>query len=112
MSIYLDNAATSFPKPPAVYEAMDRYHRELGVAIGRGAYRQAVEVSAEVQRCRQRAAQLLNAESPERIIFTFNGTDSLNLAIHGILRPYDHVITSVLEHNSVIRPLRELERDH
>ncbi len=110
-SIYLDNAATSFPKPACVYEAMDRYHRELGVAVGRGAYRQAVEVSAEVQRCRQRAAQLLNAESPERIIFTFNGTDSLNLAIHGSLRPGDHVVTSVLEHNSVMRPLRELERD-
>lgn len=110
-SIYLDNAATSFPKPACVYEAMDRYHRELGVAVGRGAYRQAVEVSAEVQKCRQRAAQLLNAESPERIIFTFNGTDSLNLAIQGILSPGDHVITSVLEHNSVLRPLRELERD-
>lgn len=110
-SIYLDNAATSFPKPACVYEAMNRYHRELGVAVGRGAYRQAVEVSAEVQKCRQRAAQLLNAESPERIIFTFNGTDSLNLAIQGTLSPGDHVITSVLEHNSVLRPLRELQRD-
>lgn len=110
-SIYLDNAATSFPKPVCVYEAMDRFNRELGVAVGRGAYRQAIEVSAEVQRCRQRAAQLFNAESPERIIFTFNGTDSLNLAIHGLLRPGDHVVTSVLEHNSVLRPLRELERD-
>lgn len=110
-SIYLDNAATSFPKPACVYDAMDRYNREFGVAVGRGAYRQAIEVTAEVQRCRQRAAQLFNAESPERIIFTFNGTDSLNLAIHGLLRPGDHVVTSVLEHNSVIRPLRELERD-
>lgn len=110
-SIYLDNAATSFPKPACVYDAMDRYNREFGIAVGRGAYRQAIEVTAEVQRCRQRAAQLFNAESPERIIFTFNGTDSLNLAIHGLLRPGDHVVTSVLEHNSVIRPLRELERD-
>lgn len=110
-SIYLDNAATSFPKPECVYDAMDRCNRESGVAVGRGAYRQAVEVSAEVQRCRQWAAQLFHAESPERIIFTFNGTDSLNLAIHGLLQPGDHVITSVLEHNSVLRPLRELERD-
>lgn len=109
-AIYLDNAATSFPKPPGVYEAMDRYHRELGVAVGRGAYRQAVEVAAEVERCRQRAAQLLNAESPERVIFTFNGTDSLNLAIHGSVTAGDHVITSAIEHNSVLRPLRELER--
>ena len=110
-SIYLDNAATSFPKPACVYEAMDRYHREVGVAVGRGAYRQAVEVQGEVDRCRQRVAQLFNAENPQRIIFTFNGTDSLNLAIHGVLRQGDHVIASVLEHNSVLRPLHELERE-
>lgn len=110
-SIYLDNAATSFPKPPAVYDTLDQYHRQQGVAVGRGAYRQAIEVQAEVDRCRQRVAQLLNAELPRQIIFTFNGTDSLNLAIHGSLRPGAHVITSVLEHNSVLRPLRELERD-
>lgn len=110
-SIYLDNAATSFPKPACVYDAMDRYHRESGVAVGRGAYRQAVEVQGEVDRCRQRLAQLFNAESPQRIIFTFNGTDSLNLAIHGTLRQGDHVVTSVLEHNSVLRPLHELERE-
>ncbi len=110
-SIYLDNAATSFPKPACVYDAMDRYHRESGAAVGRGAYRQAVEVQGEVDRCRQRVAQLFNAESPQRIIFTFNCTDSLNLAIHGVLRPGDHVITSVLEHNSVLRPLHELERE-
>ena len=110
-SIYLDNAATSFPKPACVYDAMDRYHRESGVAVGRGAYRQAVEVQGEVDRCRQRLAQLFNAESPQRIIFTFNCTDSLNLAIHGSLRQGNHVITSVLEHNSVLRPLHELERE-
>lgn len=109
-SIYLDNAATSFPKPACVYEAMDRYHREVGVAVGRGAYRQAVELQGEVDRCRQRLAQLFNAESPQQIVFTFNGTDSLNLAIQGVLRPGDHVVTSVLEHNSVLRPLHELER--
>lgn len=110
-AVYLDHAATSFPKPPGVYDAMDQYHRQSGVAVGRGAYRQAIEVQAEVDRCRQRVAQLLNAENPRQVIFTFNGTDSLNLAIHGILRPGAHVITSVLEHNSVLRPLRELERD-
>lgn len=107
---YLDNAATSWPKPEDVLAAMDRYHRELGVAAGRGATRAAAEVDAVIARCRLRAAQLFNAESSERIVFTFNGTDSLNLAIHGLLKPGDHVVTSTLEHNSVLRPLSELRR--
>lgn len=109
--IYLDNAATSFPKPECVYAAMDHYNRQLGVAVGRGAYRRAAEVQAEVTRCRQRAARFFNFPDPESLAFTLNGTDSLNLAIHGFLRTGDHVVSSVLEHNSVIRPLRELERD-
>ena len=107
--IYLDNAATSFPKPEAVYAAIDRYNRELGVPLGRGAYAQAIEVQSVVQRCRKRAAELFAAESPERIVFTFNCTDSLNLALQGLLRPGNHVVTSVVEHNSVLRPLRELQ---
>ena len=106
--IYLDNAATSFPKPEAVYDAIDRFNRQIGVSLGRGAYRDAMEAQAVVTRCRKRAADLFGAESPERIIFTFNGTDSLNLAIHGLLQRGDHVVTSVMEHNSVLRPLREL----
>ncbi len=106
--IYLDNAATSFPKPEAVYDAVDKYNRKLGVSVGRGAYRQAMDVQGAVNRCRKRAADLFRAESPERIIFTFNGTDSLNLALHGLLEKGDHVVTSVVEHNSVLRPLREL----
>ncbi len=107
---YLDNAATSWPKPEGVLAAMDRYHRELGVAAGRGATRSASEVDATIARCRQRASQLINAESSDRIIFTFNGTDSLNVAIHGVLKPGDHVVTSTLEHNSVLRPLSELRQ--
>ncbi len=107
---YLDNAATSWPKPEGVLTAMDRYHRELGVAAGRGATRAASEVDATIARCRMRAAQFFNAESSDRIVFTFNGTDSLNLAIHGTLKPGDHVVTSTLEHNSVLRPLSELRR--
>ena len=107
---YLDNAATSWPKPEVVLAAMDRYHRELGVAAGRGATRAASEVDATIARCRQRAARLFNAESSDRIIFTFNGTDSLNVAIHGCLQPGDHVVASTLEHNSVLRPLSELRR--
>lgn len=108
--VYLDNAATSFPKPECVYSAMERYHREVGVAVGRGAYRRASEVQAEVHRCRQRAARLFHSDRPESIVFTFNGTDSLNQAIHGLLQPGDHVVSTVVEHNSVLRPLRELER--
>jgi cysteine desulfurase/selenocysteine lyase len=108
--IYLDNAATSFPKPETVYAAMDDYSRRVGAAIGRGAYRATVEGTAIVQRCRKKIADLLGAEGPERILFTFNGTDSLNLALHGLLRAGDHVITSVVDHNSVQRPLKELQR--
>jgi cysteine desulfurase family protein len=106
--LYFDNAATSYPKPETVYAALDRYHREIGVAAGRGAYAQAVEVTRVLQRCRQRATSLLNAESPDRMIFTFNATDGLNLSLSGLLRPGDHVITSQIEHNSVLRPLRTL----
>jgi cysteine desulfurase / selenocysteine lyase len=107
--IYLDNAATSFPKPETVYAAVDRYQRELGAAVGRGAYATSVEVQRTVDRCRQKAAQVFGVKDPRRIVFTFNGTDSLNLAIHGLLRPGDHVVTTVVEHNSVLRPLRELQ---
>ncbi len=108
-STYLDNAATSFPKPDAVYDAIDQYNREVGAPVGRGSHQRAVEVQSVVKRCRSRVAELFGAESPDRIIFTFNGTDSLNLAIHGLVEPGDHVITSVVEHNSVLRPLRDLQ---
>lgn len=109
--IYLDNAATSWPKPDSVYTAVDHYQRELGAAYARGGYDTAVRVQAVVDRCRSRAARLLGVSEPKRVIFTFNATDSLNLAIRGVLRSGDHVIVSVLEHNSVSRPLRHLERD-
>lgn len=108
--IYLDNAATSFPKPDAVWAAVDDYNRRLGSAIGRGAYRAGVKATAIVDRCRRKIAELFKAESPDRIIFTFNGTDSLNLALHGAVRAGDHVVTSVMDHNSVLRPLGELRR--
>jgi cysteine desulfurase/selenocysteine lyase len=106
--IYLDNAATSYPKPPGVIEAVERALRVEGAAEGRSATRAALRVHEVVARCRERAARLLGAKQPERIIFTFNGTDSLNLALHGLLRPGDHVVTSAIEHNSVLRPLRNL----
>ena len=108
MRIYLDNAATSFPKPTAVYDAVDRYQRSSGVSIGRGAYREAIESQRMLDQCRQRAAMLLGAESPDRIVFTYSGTDGLNMALGGLCHPDDHVVTSELEHNSVLRPLRWL----
>ncbi len=108
--IYLDNAATSWPKPPAVYDAVDDYQRRLGTAVGRSGYAEAEEVGRAIEATRAAIARLIGAEGPERIAFTFNGTDSLNLAIHGTLRTGDHVITTVAEHNSVLRPLRRLEK--
>ncbi len=107
--IYLDNAATSFPKPESVYAAIDEYNRRLGAPLGRGAYRESMSAAGIVGRCRKRAAELFTAEAPEQIVFTFNATDSLNLALAGLLQPGDHVVTSAAEHNSLLRPLRALE---
>jgi cysteine desulfurase family protein len=106
--IYLDNAATSWPKPEAVYAAVDHYQRTLGAPAGRGTYAQAAEVERQVLGCRLALAELLHVSDPRRIVLTFNGTDALNLALYGLLRPGDHVVTSVCEHNSVLRPLAAL----
>jgi cysteine desulfurase/selenocysteine lyase len=106
--IYLDNAATSWPKPEAVYRAVDDYQRRLGAPAGRCAYPEAAETERIILSCRKKIAQLIGVDDPRRIIFTQNGTDSLNLALHGTLQPGDHVVTSVCEHNSVLRPLRFL----
>ena len=92
-----------------MYAAVDNYQRQLGAAAGRGGYAEAQEVAALVESTRNKLADLIHAENPNKIIFTFNCTDSLNLAIHGILRDGDHVVTSTAEHNSVLRPLRWLE---
>ena len=108
--IYLDNAATSFPKPDAVYAAMDHYHRHVGAPVGRGAYRKSIELQSSVDQCRKLAAQVLGAARSEEVLFSFNGTDSLNTIIHGVLKPGDHVVTSDVEHNSVLRPLQTLKQ--
>lgn len=107
--IYLDNAATSWPKPEAVYAAVDHYQRHVGAAHGRGAYAEAVEVSRGVERARAAVAGLMGCQDARHVVFTLNCTDSLNTAIYGSLRPGDHVVTTVLEHNSILRPLRHLE---
>jgi cysteine desulfurase/selenocysteine lyase len=106
--IYLDNAATSWPKPPEVVAAVSKHMTETGAPCGRSAYTEAVEVSHEVERARKLIAELINAEDPSRIVFTFNGTDALNLAIRGLALGGGQVVTTVLEHNSVLRPLRFL----
>jgi cysteine desulfurase family protein len=106
--IYLDNAATSWPKPQSVYAAVDRALREIGAPAGRGVYREADEAARLVADARRRVAAILGAEEPRRVVFTLNGTDSLNLALHGLLKPGDHVVTTVVEHNSVLRPLRQM----
>ena len=109
--LYLDNAATSFPKPQSVTEAMVRYATELGASAGRGAYREAVETSSIIAECRRRLNRLFNGQRPEHFIFTLNCSDSLNLAIKGLLDPREpgHAICTHIDHNSILRPLRALE---
>ncbi len=110
--IYLDNAATSFPKPPAVVRAVREYFEKIGVNAGRSAYRRAATASRLVFETRELVARLIHARDSARVIFTLNATEALNLAILGL--PWnkgDHVITSSIEHNSVMRPLRHLERE-
>lgn len=106
--IYLDNAATTYPKPPTVIEAMQRYAVELGASPGRGAYRESRETGNLLSSCRELLCRLFNGESSSSIIFTLNASDSLNLAIQGWLRPGDHAITTWLDHNSVLRPYNAL----
>lgn len=109
---YLDNAATSWPKPETVYQAVDRYLRQNGAAAGRGVYREGVDSDRIVEAARQRVARLINAPSPSCIVFTLNCTDALNLAIHGLLRPGERAITTNTEHNSVLRPLHYRQQRH
>jgi cysteine desulfurase/selenocysteine lyase len=108
--IYLDNAATSWPKPEAVYQAMDSFMRHTGASPGRSGHLLSVAAARIIYDTREALAQLFGAHDPTHIIFTSNATEALNLAIKGLLRPGDHAITSSLEHNSVMRPLRALEK--
>lgn len=107
--IYLDNAATSFPKPKRVYDRMDQFLREEAANPGRSGHRLSVQAEAQIVQARSLLAKLFNVKQSERIIFTLNCTDSLNIAIKGALREGDHAITTYLEHNSVLRPLNALE---
>ena len=108
MSVYLDNAATSFPKPKPVIEAAAKVLEDVGASPGRGAHRHAREATAIVSDCRQKAAAILGVKDPDRVVFTKNATESINLVLKGWLRPGDRVLYSAMEHNSVIRPLNRL----
>jgi cysteine desulfurase family protein len=112
--IYFDNAATAWPKPESVYEFMDRFYRSHGVNPGRSGYDLAMEAGNLLADLRQRLTRFLGGdeETPERLIFSYNVTDALNLIIPGLIGPGDHVITTNLEHNSVIRPINHAVRDH
>jgi cysteine desulfurase/selenocysteine lyase len=107
--IYFDNAATSWPKPPGVAEAMVHFLAQVGANPGRAAHRLAVEAGRIVYNAREAVAEIFNAPDPLRIVFGANVTEALNLALRGLLRPGDHVVTSSMEHNAMMRPLRALE---
>jgi cysteine desulfurase / selenocysteine lyase len=117
--IYLDNAATSFPKPPGVYEAMLDYGRRLGASPGRGHYAESREGARLIRQCRERICTLINGESASHVVFTLNTSDALNLAIKGIVRhrrmtrPGEPVrlITTAMDHNSVLRPFNALSEE-
>nr|MBC7246059.1 aminotransferase class V-fold PLP-dependent enzyme [Chloroflexota bacterium] len=107
--IYLDNAATTWPKPPGVTEALVNFMQNVGGSPGRSGHRMAVEANRIVYDTREALATLFDMDDPLRIVFTANVTQALNLVLFGYLRPGDHVVTTSIEHNSVMRPLRYLQ---
>ncbi len=109
--LYMDNAATSFPKPLTVTEAMIHYATELGASAGRGAYAEATETGALIVDCRRRLNRLFNGEHPDHVIFTLNCSDALNLAIKGLipLTGPSHAVCTHIDHNSILRPLNTLQ---
>jgi len=109
--IYLDNGATSFPKPTEVYDFMDQFYRKLGVNPGRSGYDLCLETGELVEGTRKELTEFFNGTDPNRLCFSYNSTDALNLIIFGLLAEGDHAITTNLEHNSVLRPLYHLYRD-
>ena len=110
---YFDNASTSWPKPEAVYSFMDSFLRSHGVNPGRSGYQLAVEAEHMIEETRRLLAAFFGfGGDSNRVVFTQNATDSLNIALFGLLGPGDHVVSTRLEHNSVLRPLNHLQRDH
>jgi cysteine desulfurase/selenocysteine lyase len=106
--IYLDNAATTYPKPSVVLDNMMATYKQLGVSPGRGGYDRAAQAEEAVDATRHKLARFFGAPRPDRVVFTANATDALNLVIQGLVRPGGHIVASRLEHNSVLRPLHHL----
>jgi cysteine desulfurase family protein len=111
--IYLDNAATTWPKPESVYQFAHEFYCKMGVNPGRSGFDKAIEAGNILEDLRKRLTLFFGGdeETPQRLCFGYNATDALNLIIQGLLRPGDHVVTTNLEHNSVIRPINHLVRD-
>lgn len=109
--IYLDNGATSYPKPEEVYRFMDSFYRANGVNPGRSGYDMCIQAVEVVEETRKLLTDFFNGTDPNRLVFGYNSTDALNLAIFGILKNGDHAITTNIEHNSVLRPLYHLYKD-
>jgi cysteine desulfurase family protein len=109
--LYLDNAATSFPKPEAVYSFMDQFHRKFGVNPGRSGFDLCIEAGDILEGTRKSLATFFGGRDPNRLVFSYNSTDALNIAIFGLLQKGDHAISTTLEHNSVLRPLYHLSED-
>jgi cysteine desulfurase family protein len=110
--IYIDNAATTFPKPESVYQAVDDFNRTVGANPGRSGYPTARTSSKIIVQTRGLLAQLFHVQNPNQIVFTTNATEAINLGLKGLLKTGDHVVTTVTEHNSMLRPLRSLEESH
>ncbi|WP_026476769.1 aminotransferase class V-fold PLP-dependent enzyme [Alkaliphilus transvaalensis] len=108
--IYLDNAATTYPKPEEVYNAMMDQMKGFGANPGRSGHKMAIEAGRLIFNTREMIARFFNIDNPMQIIFTANATESLNLAIKGVLKSGDHVITTSMEHNSILRPIKSLEK--
>jgi cysteine desulfurase/selenocysteine lyase len=109
--IYLDNSATSFPKPPEVAEAMADFAHNVGASAGRGFYQESIRTGEIIRQARKRIARLIHCDQPDNIVMTFNCTDALSLAIKGLVTMQSaHVITTRMDHNSVLRPLEALKQ--
>jgi cysteine desulfurase family protein len=109
--IYLDNAATSWPKPDCVIAAMEGFLREVGASPGRSGHRLAAEAERVRLDAREAVAEVVGVDDPLRVVFMLNATEGLNLVIRGLLPAGSHVVTTGMEHNAVMRPLRAVERD-
>ena len=108
--IYLDNGSTSFPKAPGVGKAMANFIENVGVNIGRGGYEEAYSAAEVVLDTREKLCRLFHFDQPENVVFTSGITASMNILLKGLLQPGDRVLTTSMEHNAVMRPLRQLEQ--